>query len=75
MALYLPLSAGAYFFFRSSRINGLNYCFASSTLLLRLVLLSSLLLHAPNLKVQYLNAPSVLGKGGPRLILMLSVFE
>jgi hypothetical protein len=28
-----------------------------------------------HLKVQYLNAPSVLGKGGPRLILMLSVFE
>lgn len=31
LSLYLPLSAGAYFFFRSSRINGLNYCFFNAS--------------------------------------------
>lgn len=71
MALYLPLSAGAYF-------DKLQDQWLKLLLLQRFScdLFSFRPCSCTHLKVQYLNAPSVLGKGGPRLILMLlSVFE
>lgn len=73
MALYLPLSAGAYFFLEAK----LQDQWLKLLLLQRFScdLFSFRPCSCTHLKVQYLNAPSVLGKGGPRLILMLSVFE
>lgn len=74
MALYLPLSAGAYF----DKLQDQRLDQWLKLLLLQRFscdLFSFRPCSCTHLKVQYLNAPSALGKVGPRLILMLSVFE